>query len=83
MNAKQLAAILLLSIAAMALLGCVEGPGPGGGTGPSGGGLAQQPGQVVGPEYHDSEDAAFDALSQELGEIPEMSTEDLEAMLGE
>ena len=82
MNLKQLAAIFLLSIAVIALLGCVEEPGSGGGTGPGGDGLAQQPDQVVGPDYHDSEAAAFDALGQELDDIPEMSAEDLEAMLG-
>jgi len=80
MDLKQLTAILLFSIAVMALLGCVE-PGPDGGSG--GTGLVEQPEQSVGPDYHDSEQAAFDALGQELDEIPEMSPEDLEAMLGE
>ena len=43
-----------------------------------------QPGeQVVGPEYYDSEQEAFDALNQELDQIEDISMQELESMLGE
>ncbi len=82
MDKKQLAIILLLSLAVMALLGCVEELASGNEVPPAGS-QASSSEEVVGPDYHDSEESAFDALSQELDEIPEMSSEDLEAMLGE
>ncbi len=44
----------------------------------------QQPSdQAVGPDYYGSEQEAFDALKRELDDTPEISTEDLEALLGE
>ena len=88
MRKKQIAAVFLLSIAIIALLGCVEEPSapsqesqPEGdhGTQPAGGHGTQ----VEGPDYYGSEDEAFNALEQELDEMPEMSAEELEALLGE
>ncbi len=39
--------------------------------------------QVVGPEYYDSEQAAFDALDQELDQMEDLSNQELESILGE
>jgi len=39
--------------------------------------------QVVGPEYYNSEQAAFDALNQELDQMDDVSIQELESMLGE
>lgn len=39
--------------------------------------------QVVGPDYYDSEEQAFDALNQELGQMEDISMQELESMLGE
>jgi len=135
MKTKQIATILLLSIALMALLGCVEQPDDGQ-TPPCVGegetipliaeppeccaGLTLIPSreqgiigiigyctancgngscddiessyncpadcpaeQLVGPEYHESESGAFSALEGELEEMPDLSGEDLEELLGE
>jgi hypothetical protein len=38
--------------------------------------------QVVGPEYYDSEQEAFDALGEELEDLEEPSADELEQMLG-
>jgi len=38
--------------------------------------------EEIGPDYYDSELEAFDALNDELNEIPDASLEDLEALLG-
>ncbi len=38
--------------------------------------------EVIGPGYYGSEGEAFDALNDELNEIPDASLEDLEALLG-
>lgn len=39
--------------------------------------------ELVGPEYYGSEQEAFDALGEELDDMPEFSAEDLEQLLGE
>ena len=38
--------------------------------------------EVIGPDYYNSDGEAFDALNDELNEIPDASLEDLEALLG-
>ncbi len=37
---------------------------------------------AVGPEFYDSEQEAFDALSQELDQMEDISMQELESMLG-
>ena len=39
--------------------------------------------EVVGPEYYDSEQAAFAALDLELDQIEDLSAQELESILGE
>jgi len=82
MNAKNIAIVLVASIALLALLGCVQQPPSGDGQPPTGG--QQQAGgeQVIGPEYYNSEQEAFNALNEELQGMDEPSPEELEAMLG-
>ena len=85
MKAK-IAITFLALIALISLLGCVqEDQGQPSGIIPPAGGSQVQPSeeQVIGPEYYDSEQEAFNALDQELEGIPDASEEDLEALLGE
>ena len=79
MKAKNILAVLLASIALMALLGCVQEEAS-----PLQQGSQQSPDeglaageQVVGPEYYDSEQAAFDALNQELDQMEDISLQDI------
>ncbi len=39
--------------------------------------------RVIGPEYYNSEQEAFDALSQELEQMEDLSMQELESILGE
>jgi len=86
MDSRQILVLSIASIALIALLGCVDEapddttPGPGPQPGP---GQAEPIEQAIGPDYYESEQAALDALEQDLGEMPELSEPELEALLGE
>jgi len=80
MDLKKISTILVLSIALVALLGCVQQPSDNDQL--SGDGQAGTGQETIGPDYYNSEAEAFDALGQELDGLEEPSAEDLEAMLG-
>ena len=82
MNTKQIATILLVSMTLVALLGCVTQPPAS--PGDEQGSDDEQPGEeLVGPEYYGSETDALAALDEELEAMGDLSSEDLDALLGE